>query len=336
MLPGRSASGRDQAAAQARSRPCGARRSRRSGDSTFGAVSARVGARRCAVAGAGWPVGAVAVAVIGSSGGGSDWDASTVPPARGPAPVLGLYRPVQHLYCRARGARGPTGPGAGTSPGGGPRMPSHYGQFCPVAKAMELLDERWTLLVVRELMLGSRHFNALRRGVPRMSPALLSKRLHDPGAGRRRRAPRGRQPGHATGSPSPAGSSSRSSRRVAGGASAGCRSSATRTSTRTCCCGTSTAASTREAVPDGRTVHRVRASPTCAPATRRLVDRRHRRRGATSATSTRGSAPGDRRGEPAHPHPPVARRRRLGDRAALGGAGAARRPAGLPGAAAAG
>jgi DNA-binding HxlR family transcriptional regulator len=57
-------------------------------------------------------------------------------------------------------------------------MPSSYGQFCPVAKAMELLDERWTLLVVRELMMGSRHFNALRRGVPRMSPALLSKRLH--------------------------------------------------------------------------------------------------------------------------------------------------------------
>ena len=57
-------------------------------------------------------------------------------------------------------------------------MSSHYGQFCPVAKAMELLDERWTLLVVRELMLGSQHFNALRRGVPRMSPALLSKRLH--------------------------------------------------------------------------------------------------------------------------------------------------------------
>jgi DNA-binding HxlR family transcriptional regulator len=56
-------------------------------------------------------------------------------------------------------------------------MPTSYGQFCPVAKAMELLDERWTLLVVRELMLGSRHFNALRRGVPRMSPTLLSKRL---------------------------------------------------------------------------------------------------------------------------------------------------------------
>ncbi len=56
-------------------------------------------------------------------------------------------------------------------------MPSHYGQFCPVAKAMELLDERWTLLIIRELMMGSQHFNALRRGVPRMSPALLSKRL---------------------------------------------------------------------------------------------------------------------------------------------------------------
>jgi DNA-binding HxlR family transcriptional regulator len=54
---------------------------------------------------------------------------------------------------------------------------SSYGQFCPVAKAMELLDERWTLLVVRELLEGSRTFNALRRGVPRMSPALLSTRL---------------------------------------------------------------------------------------------------------------------------------------------------------------
>ena len=52
-----------------------------------------------------------------------------------------------------------------------------YGQFCPVAKAMELLDERWTLLVMRELLSGSRHFNELRRGVPRMSPSLLSKRL---------------------------------------------------------------------------------------------------------------------------------------------------------------
>jgi len=57
-------------------------------------------------------------------------------------------------------------------------MGSSYRQFCPVAKAMELLDERWTLLIVRELVAGSRHFNDLRRGLPRMSPSLLSKRLH--------------------------------------------------------------------------------------------------------------------------------------------------------------
>lgn len=56
-------------------------------------------------------------------------------------------------------------------------MGASYRQFCPVSKAMELLDERWTLLVVRELMLGSEHFNDLRRGLPRMSPTLLSRRL---------------------------------------------------------------------------------------------------------------------------------------------------------------
>lgn len=56
-------------------------------------------------------------------------------------------------------------------------MGSPYHQFCPVAKAMELLDERWTLLVVRELVTGSRRFNEIRRGMPRMSPSLLSKRL---------------------------------------------------------------------------------------------------------------------------------------------------------------
>lgn len=56
-------------------------------------------------------------------------------------------------------------------------MGASYHQFCPVAKAMELLDERWTLLVIRELLSGSRHFNDLRRGLPRMSPTLLSKRL---------------------------------------------------------------------------------------------------------------------------------------------------------------
>lgn len=58
-------------------------------------------------------------------------------------------------------------------------MGSSYYQFCPVSKAMELLDERWTMLVVRELVSGSQKFNELRRGLPRMSPTLLSKRLSE-------------------------------------------------------------------------------------------------------------------------------------------------------------
>lgn len=56
-------------------------------------------------------------------------------------------------------------------------MGAPYYQFCPVAKAMELLDERWTMLLLRELLLGTEHFNDLRRGLPRMSPSLLSHRL---------------------------------------------------------------------------------------------------------------------------------------------------------------
>lgn len=52
-----------------------------------------------------------------------------------------------------------------------------YGQFCPIAKASEILTERWTPLVLRELICGSTRFNDLRRGVPLMSSALLSQRL---------------------------------------------------------------------------------------------------------------------------------------------------------------
>lgn len=52
-----------------------------------------------------------------------------------------------------------------------------YGQYCPVAKAAELVDRRWTLLVIRELVAGSRRFNDLHRGVPRMSRTQLSTRL---------------------------------------------------------------------------------------------------------------------------------------------------------------
>ena len=54
-----------------------------------------------------------------------------------------------------------------------------YGQFCPVAMAAELVCTRWTPLVLCELMAGSTRFNDLRKGVPRMSPALLSKRLKE-------------------------------------------------------------------------------------------------------------------------------------------------------------
>lgn len=54
-----------------------------------------------------------------------------------------------------------------------------YGQFCPVAMAAEIVCSRWTALIVRELLCGTHRFNDLRRGVPRMSPTLLSKRLKD-------------------------------------------------------------------------------------------------------------------------------------------------------------
>lgn len=52
-----------------------------------------------------------------------------------------------------------------------------YGQFCPVARATEILTERWTPLILRDLLGGSHRFNELRKGVPLMSPSLLSKRL---------------------------------------------------------------------------------------------------------------------------------------------------------------
>ena len=52
-----------------------------------------------------------------------------------------------------------------------------YGQFCPLAQATQLLCERWTLLIVRELIAGSTRFSELQKGVPLMSPTLLSARL---------------------------------------------------------------------------------------------------------------------------------------------------------------
>lgn len=71
-----------------------------------------------------------------------------------------------------------------------------YGQFCPVAMAAEILCTRWTIVLVRELAAGSTRFNDLRRGLPRMSPALLSQRLKDlEAAGIVHRAPVARESG---------------------------------------------------------------------------------------------------------------------------------------------
>lgn len=54
-----------------------------------------------------------------------------------------------------------------------------YGQFCPVAKALEVLGERWTLLIVRELLMDGSRFNELQRGLSQISPTILTKRLND-------------------------------------------------------------------------------------------------------------------------------------------------------------
>ena len=69
-----------------------------------------------------------------------------------------------------------------------------YGQFCPVAKACEVVAERWTPLVLRELFCGSYRFNDLHRGVPLMSRSLLTQRLRaleDAGVLARRRGAQG-------------------------------------------------------------------------------------------------------------------------------------------------
>jgi DNA-binding HxlR family transcriptional regulator len=52
-----------------------------------------------------------------------------------------------------------------------------YGQFCPVAKATEIIGEKWTMLILRELLLGTTRFNDFQRAISRMSPTLLAKRL---------------------------------------------------------------------------------------------------------------------------------------------------------------
>jgi DNA-binding HxlR family transcriptional regulator len=52
-----------------------------------------------------------------------------------------------------------------------------YGQYCPTARAVEILGDRWTLLIVRDLLFGAQHFNELEGGLPGIPKALLSERL---------------------------------------------------------------------------------------------------------------------------------------------------------------
>ena len=52
-----------------------------------------------------------------------------------------------------------------------------YGQYCPIAKAAEILTERWALLVLREMIMGSARYNDIRRGMPLISPSVLAQRL---------------------------------------------------------------------------------------------------------------------------------------------------------------
>jgi DNA-binding HxlR family transcriptional regulator len=62
----------------------------------------------------------------------------------------------------------------------GDGMAKHgYGMFCPISKACEILEPRWTILVLAEMFCGSSRFNEIRRGLPGISPTLLSKRLKD-------------------------------------------------------------------------------------------------------------------------------------------------------------
>ena len=50
-----------------------------------------------------------------------------------------------------------------------------YGQFCPIAKATEIIGEKWTLLIIRELLMGGSRFNELHRGLSLISPTMLSR-----------------------------------------------------------------------------------------------------------------------------------------------------------------
>ena len=87
-----------------------------------------------------------------------------------------------------------------------------YGDRCGVARALDIVGERWALLVVRELLLGPKRFTDLRAGLPHVGPDVLAQRLRDleqSGIVRRGTLPRPRDRG-STSSPSAGASSSRS------------------------------------------------------------------------------------------------------------------------------
>ncbi len=56
-------------------------------------------------------------------------------------------------------------------------MPSTYGEYCPIAVGAEIFADRWTPLVLRELIVGSRRFNEIHRGIPKINRTLLTQRL---------------------------------------------------------------------------------------------------------------------------------------------------------------
>lgn len=57
------------------------------------------------------------------------------------------------------------------------RERSGYGQYCPISRALDVLGERWSLLIIRDMLVGSTRFNDLARGMPGLSRTLLTKRL---------------------------------------------------------------------------------------------------------------------------------------------------------------
>jgi DNA-binding HxlR family transcriptional regulator len=78
-----------------------------------------------------------------------------------------LYRGGGSLYCACR-------VNEGVAVG---ELKKGYGQYCPIARAVDLLGERWTLLIVRDMLVGASRFNDLARGLPGLSRTLLTKRL---------------------------------------------------------------------------------------------------------------------------------------------------------------